>query len=308
MVYDGLLGLPKPIRDALARLANEQRVAELVAQLEEHLRLVDVGAEMPDLPEFNMDRPLDDDWNEGVEEFKSWSMADLWSFLGVERLPFFNERFDIDNGQHFWDDQQLAAVIKQSGSPLTPRWHQLVGIVKMVTNCFQGRPVLLMDNVGIGKTLQVVGLVSVLTYFREYFAQHGRFPGKLGEFSDHLGLSASTDRPTGQDGLKWPAQSGDGNIPDRPCIFVVPTSLMSQFMDECRRYLEPQSFDLLPYIGTMATRGNWWSTVFDASKHRLSRRIVISTTSVGVPSFGPHSVGYMSDDVLGHRLGWGRDV
>jgi hypothetical protein len=120
MVYDHLLGLPKPIRDALARLANEQRVAELVAQLEEHLRLVDVGADMPDLPEFNMDRPLDDDWNEGVEEFKSWSMADLWSFLGVERLPFFNERFDIDNGQHFWDDQQLAAVIKQSGSPLTP--------------------------------------------------------------------------------------------------------------------------------------------------------------------------------------------
>ena len=186
-----------------------------MAEMEEHLRLLDVGAEMPELPEFDIDRPVDDDWNEGVEEFQSWTEGDLWSFLGVERLPFFNERFDMANGRHVWDDEELAADIKLSGSPLTPRWHQLVGIIKMVTNCFQGRPVLLMDDVGIGKTLQVVGLVCLLTYFHEYFSQHSRFPGKIGEFSVHPWLSASADPLVGQEGLKWPGESGDGNIPDR---------------------------------------------------------------------------------------------
>jgi SNF2 family DNA or RNA helicase len=280
MHHDLLLGLPKPIRDALARLANEQRVVELIAQLEEYLRLLDPEAEVPELPEYDPDRPPNVDWDEGVDQFHTWTKDDLWAFLGVDHLPFFNKRLDTLHGRHFWEDEALASQINDSGSPLDPRWHQLVGIVKMLTNCFQRRPVLLMDDVGIGKTLQVIGLVAVLAYYRQHFAQHARFPGKIGESSLDLHSFSSSHLLAGQEGLTWPGDSVDGNIPDRPFIIVVPAPLISQFGDECRRYLEPQSFDLLSYTGTLAKRPAWWSTVFDACHHSLSRRIVIATTSV----------------------------
>jgi hypothetical protein len=278
---DLLLGLPKAIRDALARLAKEQRVAELIAQLELHLQLLDPDQELPELPEYDPESLPNMDWDEGVEVFHTWSKQDIWNYLGVDRhLPFFNERLDTLDGRHFWEDEALAVEIKRSGSRLEPRWHQLVGITKMLSNCFQGTPVLLMDDVGIGKTLQVVGLIALLAYYREYYSQHGRFPGKAGESSLHPDGFSSTHPPVGQEGWKWPGDSEDGNIPNSPFIVVVPTSLILQFADECRRYLEPQSFDLLPYTGTLAKRPTWWSTVFNASHHQLSRRIVIATTSV----------------------------
>src|SRR5258705_1207206 len=274
-------GLPKAIRDALARLANEHRVAELIAQLEQHLQLLDPEAELPQFPEYDPDRLPNIDWDEGVDEFRTRTMEELWSFLGVgDCLPFFNTWLDTLNGRHFSDNKTLADEIKASGSRLEPRWHQLVGIAKMLTNCFQGRPVLLMDDVRIGKTLQVVGLIALLAYYREYFLKHGQFPGQIGESSLDLHRFRTAHPLVGQNGWKWPVDSVDGNIPDCTFIVVVPTSLVLQFSDECHRYLEPQTFDLLPYTGTLAKRPSWWSTVFSACNHGLSRRIVIATTSV----------------------------
>jgi hypothetical protein len=158
-----------------------------------------------------------------------------------------------------------------------------------------------MDDVGIGKTLQVVGLVALLAYYREYYARHHRFPGKLGQWSLDLHSFSSTHGLVGQGGSKWPGDSDDGNIPDSPFIIVVPTSLISQFPDECRRYLQPQSFDLLTYTGTLRKREFWWSTVFDASHHRLWRRIVIATTSVQYSCI-LSLIPCMSDLISGHRV------
>jgi hypothetical protein len=46
---------------------------------------------------------------------------------------------------------------------------------------FQNLPILLMDDVGVGKTLQLVGFIALLTYFRAYYDEHGSFPGEFGE-------------------------------------------------------------------------------------------------------------------------------
>ena len=171
------LGLPKPLRDVLERLAKQQRVDELVSEMLRYIRSLDPDVEMPGMPEYDPDREGDVKWNEGVEEFADRSMAELWGFLGVTRLPFFNEWFDLLNSEDGWSDAETAARIQQSGEPLRPRWHQLVGIIKMLTNVFAGKPVLLMDDVGIGKTMQVVGLIAMLAYYREYHDEHKRFPG-----------------------------------------------------------------------------------------------------------------------------------
>ena len=53
--------------------------------------------------------------------------------------------------------------------PLAPRWHQLVGIVKIVMQAFKGEPLMLMDEVGVGKTLQLVGAIATLTFFRDFY-------------------------------------------------------------------------------------------------------------------------------------------
>lgn len=42
-------------------------------------------------------------------------------------------------------------------------------------------PVLLMDDVGLGKTVQVIALFSMLAYYRTYFKLNGRYPGLWGE-------------------------------------------------------------------------------------------------------------------------------
>jgi hypothetical protein len=176
------IGLPKSVWEALALLASLSRVMELAEQMLEHLRDIDPDATPPDMPVFDRDHAPNVLWAEGIEEYKSRTMDELWAYLGLKgTLPFFNERIDVDDGQHFWDSKELEAKILASGKPLKPHWHQLVGIAKMLMNVFEGRPVLLMDDISIDKTLQVVGLIVVLAYYREYYASFGKFPGHFGQ-------------------------------------------------------------------------------------------------------------------------------
>jgi hypothetical protein len=40
---------------------------------------------------------------------------------------------------------------------------------------------MLMDGVGVGKTMQAVGLIACLAHYREHYRKHGKFPGKFGK-------------------------------------------------------------------------------------------------------------------------------
>jgi len=157
--------------------------------MEQHLLNLDPDAVVEEMPEYNPDREEEVSWEDGVEYFADWPAKKLWEYLGVSEIPFFNERYDSLNGRDGWSDANVAEEIEQSGEKLVPRWHQLVGIAKMLTNAFTRKPVLLMDDVGIGKTLQVVGLIVVLSYYREYHLQHKKFPGYFGK---HHFLAVST--------------------------------------------------------------------------------------------------------------------
>jgi hypothetical protein len=39
--------------------------------------------------------------------------------------------------------------------------------------------VMWMDGVGVGKTMQAVGLIACLAHYREHYKKHGKFPGKF---------------------------------------------------------------------------------------------------------------------------------
>lgn len=130
-----------------------------------------------------------DNWESGVERFQSWQPEQLWRALGREdrKLPYFNS-YEHPNGEFDpWSPEfeTWLAEQKKSDNPewreLTPRWHQLVGILKMLINTFEGRPVLLMDEVGVGKTMQVLGYIAMRAFLYEAHEAHGRYPGHFGE-------------------------------------------------------------------------------------------------------------------------------
>ena len=51
----------------------------------------------------------------------------------------------------------------------------------MLERAFDGKPVLLMDGVGLGKTLQVIGMIACLVFYHESFKKAGKFPGHFGQ-------------------------------------------------------------------------------------------------------------------------------
>lgn len=272
------IGLPKPIRDALTHLASTDDVQALA--LEIHERLLQVLREPADMPEIDFNPEPVVEWEEGVEEYASTSIDDLWGLLGLhstKQLPDFNPKIDIDM-HNYWTDHDYMAANLDKLRPLSPRWHQLVGILKIVNQGFKGEPLMLMDQVGVGKTLQLIGAIVVLNFFRDFHKKNGKFPGSFGMWPIFRLEYYITNIIS--EGMKW--QGMDGNLPDRPILLTVPKSLELQFTNELRRYLRPKSYDILPYTGTWEKRKEWWTQVWSTSKHDESRRIVVAATTVRI--------------------------
>ncbi|KAG2097976.1 uncharacterized protein F5147DRAFT_777839 [Suillus discolor] len=252
--------LPKPLRQALSFLATQQDITLLTASIQDQLKLCDPNA-MPEesIPEFDPDTTSNCDfqWSEGVEEYNHLSEDDLWTILGLpeKQIPFFNLLQDSYGNYDPWTEDGQT-WLKENGEPLALRWHQLVGLVKMVKNAFCEMPVLLMDEVGLGKTIQVTALIAVLSFYREYYSMHNCFPGKIAA-------------------KQW--RSTTSNIPNLPVMIVIPASLVSQFTAELHRYLQRGAFDILPYLTTWSSRRTWWEDIWSRSKQPEGRRIVITT-------------------------------
>lgn len=124
------------------------------------------------------------DWSEGVEELANVDDPTLWTMLGLRemKLPFFQEWTDPNSMVDPWTEEGQGWLDNPSSGrqPLAPRWHQLVGIFRILQRAFDGQPVLLMDGVGLGKTMQAIGAIACLAYYRECYDAKGDFPGYFG--------------------------------------------------------------------------------------------------------------------------------
>ncbi|KAI6142085.1 hypothetical protein BKA82DRAFT_77187, partial [Pisolithus tinctorius] len=60
-----------------------------------------------------------------------------------------------------WSDEGQAWLqnMMEKMELLQPQWHQLMGIYCMLEHVFEGKLILLTDRVGLGKMLQVLGVV-----------------------------------------------------------------------------------------------------------------------------------------------------
>lgn len=182
--YAWRTGLPRILREALECLASAQQISHMAALVHTQLSLMDPSDECA--PHLNLEHDCVPDshmdWDEGVEELKHCTTDELWNLLGLseKQLPFFNKLEATDGIHDPWTDRSWFEKATDV-SPLIPRWHQLVGIFKLLENAFAGHPILLMDAVGLGKTLQITGLITALSYCRDYYKARGKFPGKFGE-------------------------------------------------------------------------------------------------------------------------------
>jgi len=133
------------------------------------------------------------EWTTGVEHYQSISSRKLLKMLGCKtgQVPNFNAYLDQSKEHDPWDAEDASWFGEESADrvPLELRWHQLVGVVRMMDQFFLPADeraeevvpsILLMDEVGLGKTLQVAAVVAFIIHFRDYYDKHGKFPGKYG--------------------------------------------------------------------------------------------------------------------------------
>jgi hypothetical protein len=183
--------VPKVLREALEFLASTNQVGQLTALIQEQIRMTSPDAEehLDPFP-LSIESNIQVDWSEGVEDLRHLTTKDLYQQLGYDALPFFNEMFDPLGTHDPWISEHMGWFKDPAnGSPLVPRWHQLLGIFKMVKASFAGNPILLMDEVGLGKTLQAVGVIATHAFYREFHTQHKRFPGAFGTSESKPNLS-----------------------------------------------------------------------------------------------------------------------
>lgn len=162
--------------EAIRQLASENDLQEIRTKVYERITEIDDEVDVIDLPS---GESVDLEWSEGTEDFQGNTVEELGAALGLVngQIPNFNAVLDPRGEKTLWDDADWFADESNETIACNPRWHQLVGIVTMLERAFNNKNVLLMDEVGLGKTMQIVGMIAILTSFREYYEEKGHFPG-----------------------------------------------------------------------------------------------------------------------------------
>ncbi|KAK0439091.1 P-loop containing nucleoside triphosphate hydrolase protein [Desarmillaria tabescens] len=170
-------------------------------------------------------------WPQGrPEEFNQFlnsSLVDYWDDENKEYLKKIPSEGDADN------------------KVITLMWHQLVGITALV-NMFwtaeeipEGVPgALLADEVGLGKTAQMMGIIAFIIATRRTQLSKKKLPNVIANL---------------------PFFCGKKQIPNAPHLILVPTTLLGQCYVELKRWFRPHIIDIF----VMPTMEKAWAEFFE---------------------------------------------
>ncbi|KAG9077572.1 hypothetical protein FRC06_008830, partial [Ceratobasidium sp. 370] len=226
---------------------DEDVIAEITHRLEE------VSAAPEEVALDLVEGVADEDL--GVAEFSNMPNQELLRMLGLtqaKRLPFASDRMEM-------------------------KWHQLVGVAAMTKAMFTPtlamppRPTLLCDDVGLGKTVQIIGTISTLVHLIEIEQPSG----------------AHTEK------TPWPPLIADsGNlffagrekIPRLPTIIVAPRTLIRQWHSQIIRFTTPNAFRVIIYPSEQSERKQFWAKsgvyaeAVEKAKHPHRTIILVATS------------------------------
>ncbi|KAI9060334.1 hypothetical protein FKP32DRAFT_1542386, partial [Trametes sanguinea] len=168
-------------------------------------------------------------WAEGVEAYKKLTIDAMRTAFALpsEHFPFFNKTTDSTGNEDPWTESGRQALASPNAADLKPFWHQWVGVLKIVDNMMGRKNLMLMDQVGVGKTLQAVGTLAMYEWLRVNKEKRGQYPIRFGT-SPSIGSEA---------------------LPHRFHVVVCTPNLIQQWTSEMHRYLEYGLFTILPYLG-----------------------------------------------------------
>lgn len=165
--------------EALQQLASDNDIQEIRTTVYERISEI-VDEDIMDLP---TGESVELEWSEGTEHYKDYTMQDAQNALGIPDgdMPSFNKFLDPKGEKTYWKDKAWFEDDANPKLACAPRWHQLVGILALIDSAFNGKNILLMDEVGLGKTMQVAGAIAIITYFRDFYDAKKFFPGAFSE-------------------------------------------------------------------------------------------------------------------------------
>lgn len=189
--------MPKAVKEALKQFATEARLKELEDIIETTLRPLLRPEDVPE-PQGDEPGPTGDDdtdallqeqlqaWEEGTEEYATWSREKLMEMLGLTGLqtdtfPYFNRTCDRTSAKRSaWDSEQWKQVLADAAEvALVPHWHQLVGVLKILVTHGTVNAMMVMDQVGIGKTMQAIGVLAMRWVLIKAQKEKAKLPGEL---------------------------------------------------------------------------------------------------------------------------------
>ncbi|EJD34499.1 hypothetical protein AURDEDRAFT_176446 [Auricularia subglabra TFB-10046 SS5] len=165
--------------------------------------------------------------------------------------------------------RELAKVKANQPSELLPfslQHHQLVGVIVLVELYFKGETGLLLDDVGLGKTIQALVFCAVVAWYHDYYEKYNEFPGLLlkGLHYKHLTPGCTGDKTctvrhhdctvygSHNDCTRDPAtctvRSRHGNFPCRPHLVSTPLAIAVQWVNQARSILENGMMAVLPCV------------------------------------------------------------
>ncbi|KAI0350441.1 hypothetical protein OH77DRAFT_1572606 [Trametes cingulata] len=117
----------------------------------------------------------------------------------------------------------------------------------MADAMFEERNILLMDGVGVGKTIEATGMIALYEWLREYRNERGKFPQR---FADTNSKRAKED------------------LPHNIHLIIAPPPLVEQWVTEIKKFLRCRSVAVIPYNGTctVANREKLWAVINSTPK------------------------------------------
>ncbi|KAG8737462.1 hypothetical protein FRC10_008165, partial [Ceratobasidium sp. 414] len=217
---------------------------------------------------------------QGDAQLKEFALTDLGTDLGVQDLldnsveqvvcmmglPAGSLGFPFaERGTLEDEGSQHAGPGKE---PICLDWHQWLGTACLVRAWFtrgldeHPSPIMLCDEVGLGKTIQMIASIGVLAHYIECQQRQMELPVLVSDLDRHY-------------------FAGQPSIPSLPVLIMVPRALSTQWRDEMIRYTEHGAFQVLIYSSNVQSRqeffkpGGLWDVHVSQSKQK-HRTVIIA--------------------------------